>query len=165
MSHHAAAAVSVSAHELISIPPPPPLISLGHLEKVERGRQRERERVKFPPGAGEVHGVRPPLLWYANKAPGGTEMATAAPRGALKSKQLYPGFLRGVREKCACLPLFKRESIASLFSPLALQLCGKERRHSLSIRLSLSTPLSRRRGCCFMASIKVGQAKRLFLPC
>ena len=68
-------------------------------------------------------------------------MATAAPRGALKSKQLYPGFLRGVREKCACLPLFKRESIASLFSPLALQLCGKERRHSLSLLFDYLCPL------------------------
>ena len=41
MLHHAA-----SSHELISIPPQPPsppLISLGHLEKVERGRKRKSE--------------------------------------------------------------------------------------------------------------------------
>ena len=103
MSHHAAAAVSVSTHELISIPPPPPLISLGHLEKVERGRQREREWSFRRARSRYIESVRLCCFGMLIKLRGGTEMATAAPRGALKSKQLYPGFLRGVREKCACL--------------------------------------------------------------
>ena len=159
MSHHAAAAAaSVSAHELISIPPPPPLISLGHLEKVERGRQRKSE-VSDGCGARYIEFVRLCCFGMLIKLRGGTEMATAAPRGALKSKQLYPGFLRGVREKCACLS----SSLQTRVHPLPLLSAGspavrkRTEAFSPSLLFDYLCPLLCR-GCCFMASIKVGQA-------
>ena len=86
-------------------------------------------------------------------------MATAAPRGALKSKQLYPGFLRGVREKCACLS----SSLQMRVHPLPLLSAGspavrkRTEAFSPSLLFDYLCPLLCR-GCCFMASIKVGQA-------
>ena len=86
-------------------------------------------------------------------------MATAAPRGALKSKQLYPGFLRGVREKCACLS----SSLQTRVHPLPLLSAGspavrkRTEAFSPSLLFDYLCPLLCR-DCCFMASIKVGQA-------
>ena len=86
-------------------------------------------------------------------------MATAAPRGALKSKQLYPGFLRGVREKCACLSssLQTRVHRLPLLSAGSPAVRKRTEAFSPSLLFDYLCPLLCR-GCCFMASIKVGQA-------
>ena len=69
--------------------------------------------------------------------------ALLSPRGALKSKQLYPGFLRGVREKCAVF----FSSAASPSRP-PLSSCAEKNGGILFdyLCLSLSTPPLSRRG-------------------
>ena len=135
MSHHAAAAVSVSAHELISIPPPPPLISLGHLEKVER---EERKRKSGVSDGRARYVVRPPLLlWYANKAPGRHRNGDGRAAGRAQKQTTLSGIFEGSAGKMR-LPVFlsSNASPSPPSSPLTLQLCGKERRHSLSLSYS-----------------------------
>ena len=105
MSHHAAAAVSVSAHELISIPPPPPLISLGHLEKVEREERKRKSGVEFPTDAGRGTSNRPPLLWYANKAPGRHRNGDGRAAGRAQKQTTLSGIFEGSAGKMR-LPVF-----------------------------------------------------------